>query len=44
MVLLRDYTIRDAWFIDITRNERLSGSQNLFNILFFKIRAGRLTP
>jgi hypothetical protein len=44
MVLLRDYTIRDAWFIDITRNERLSGSQNLFNILFFKIRAGPLTP
>jgi hypothetical protein len=43
MVVLRDYAIRDAWFIDITRNERLSGSQSLSNLLYLKIRAGPST-
>ena len=44
MVLLRDYAIRDTWFIDITRKERLSGSQRISNLLYLKIRAGPLTP
>ena len=43
MVLLRDYAIRDTWFIDITGKERLSGSQSLSNLLYLKIRAGRST-
>jgi hypothetical protein len=43
MVLLRDYAIRDIWFIDITGKERLSGCQNLSNLLYFKIRAGPST-
>ena len=43
MVLLRDYALRDAWFIDITRKERLSGSQSLSNLLYLKIRAGPST-
>ena len=40
MVLLRDYAIRDAWFIDITGKEQLSGCQSLSNLLYLKIRAG----
>ena len=42
MVLLRDYAIRDSWFIDITGKERLSCSQSLSNLLYLKIRAGLL--